>query len=91
MLKRVVSFSNNNYLKSSQIVRTGVTEVNNTKSRAKFSHVAFSLVFIGVFRLFGSKCGYSLRYWELKNSAKAFWMTLHECNEILAIIRGCTR
>ena len=31
------------------VVRTGVTEVNNTKSRVKFLHVSFSLVFIGFF------------------------------------------
>ena len=29
----------------------GVNIVNNTKSRAKFLHVAFSLVFIGIFLL----------------------------------------
>ena len=29
----------------------GVSEVNSTKSRAKFLHVAFSLVFIGIFLL----------------------------------------
>ena len=34
-------------------VRTGVTEVNDTKSRAKFFHLAFLLVFIGIFRLLG--------------------------------------
>ena len=32
------------------LVRTGVTEVNDTKSRAKFLHVAFQLlVFIRIF------------------------------------------
>ena len=43
----------------------GVIEVNNTISQAKFLHVVLCLVFKGTFRLFGAKCGYSLRYWEL--------------------------
>ena len=54
------------------------TEVNDTKSRAKCLHVAFSLVFIAIFGLFGGKCGYSLRYWELKSPDKAFWMSLRK-------------
>ena len=43
----------------------GVTDVNNTKSQAKFLHIAFCLVLNGIFRLFEAKCGYSSRYWEL--------------------------
>ena len=51
MLKCIVTFSCNKYLKVSQLVKTGVTEVNDTKSRAQFLHVAFSLVSIGIFQL----------------------------------------
>ena len=65
MLKCIVSFSYNKYLKSSELVRTGVTEVSDTKSRAKFIHVTFSIVFIGIFRLFGTKSGYSVTYLEV--------------------------
>ena len=54
MLKCTVTFSYDKYLKLSLLVRTGVTEVNDTKSRAKFLNVAFSLVFKGIFRLFGT-------------------------------------
>ena len=50
MLKCIVTFLYNKYLKLSKLVRTRVTEINNTKSRAKFLHVAFSLVFMGVFQ-----------------------------------------
>ena len=42
MPKCVVTVSYNKYLKSNQLIKTGVTEVNSTKSRAKFLHVAFS-------------------------------------------------
>ena len=38
----------------------------------------FPLVFIGIFRLFGTKCGYSLGYQGLQSSAEVFWMTLHK-------------
>ena len=41
----------------------GVTEVNHTISGAKFLHVAFLLVFIGIFHLFGTKSAYSLTRW----------------------------
>ena len=47
----------------SYLVRMGVTEVKDTKSQAKFLHIAFPLVVIGIFQLFGTKCGYSLTYW----------------------------
>ena len=40
----------------------GVTEINDTKLRARFLHVAFSLVSIRIFGLFGTKNGYSLKY-----------------------------
>ena len=49
MLKCIVTFTYNKYLKLSYFVRTGATEVNDTKSRAKFIHVAFSIVFWGSF------------------------------------------
>ena len=61
MVKCKVTFSYNKYLKSSWLVRTVVTEVNDTKSQEKFLHVSFSLAFIGVFQLI--ECGYSLTYW----------------------------
>ena len=70
MLKCIVTFSCNKYLKLSWLVRTGATEVNDTNSRAKFIyfylfkfiyfHVAFSIVFIEIFRLFRIKSEYSL-------------------------------
>ena len=41
MLQRVVGFSYDKYLKSSRVVRTVVTEVNNTESRA----IVFTLHF----------------------------------------------
>ena len=41
MLKYVVILSYNKYLKSSQLVRTGVTEVNDIKSRANFFTLYF--------------------------------------------------
>ena len=63
MLKCIVTFSYKKYLKLSELLRTGVIEVNDTKLRAEFLHVAFSSVFIGIFRLFGTLCGYSLTYW----------------------------
>ena len=66
MLKCIVTFSCDNYLKLSQLFKTGVTEVNDTKLRAKFLQVAISLVFEEIFRLFGTKCGYSLRFWSFK-------------------------
>ena len=37
------------------LVITGVTEINNIKSQAKFLRVAFSLVFIGNFQCFETK------------------------------------
>ena len=55
MLKCKVTFSYDKYLKLSLLVRTGVTDVNDTKSREKFLHVAFSSVFIGIFLLSGTK------------------------------------
>ena len=63
MLKCMVTFSYNKYFKLSWLVRTRVIEVNDTKSRAKFLDVTFSLAFIGTFRLFGTENGYSLTYW----------------------------
>ena len=66
MLKCIVTFSCHKYLKFFKLAcQERVTGVNNTKSQAKFVHVAFSLVFIGIFRLFRTKCGYFLRHWEL--------------------------
>ena len=44
MLECMVTFSYDKYLKLSELFRTGVTEMNDTKSRAKFPLVAFSLV-----------------------------------------------
>ena len=66
MLKYIVSFLYDKYLKLSLLVRTGVTEVNSTNSRAKFIHVVFSFVFIGIVRLFGTKYGYFLHIGALK-------------------------
>ena len=63
MLEYIVALSYDKYLKLSQLVRVGVTEVNDRKSPANVLLVVFSLVFIGVFRLFGTKCGYPLTYW----------------------------
>ena len=57
MLKCIITFSYNKYLKLSQLFRTGVTEISDTKSRAKFLLLAFSLVFKGTSRLFGTKWG----------------------------------
>ena len=45
----LVTFSFNKFLKLSQLVKTVLTEVNDTKSGAKFLHIAFSLVFMGIF------------------------------------------
>ena len=50
-------------LKIKLAFQDGVTKVNDTKSRAKFLLVAFSLVFNPIFQLSGTKCGYSLTYW----------------------------
>ena len=61
MLECIVTFSYDKYLKLSELFRTEVTEINDTKSRAKFPLVAFSLVFKGISRLFGAKWGYYLR------------------------------
>ena len=63
MLKCTVTFSSIKLLKLSWLVRTGVTEVNDTKSPSKFLHNAFSLVFKAIFPLFGTKCGCSLANW----------------------------
>ena len=52
--------SYNKFFKLEKLFRTGVIEVNDTKSRAKFLHVTFSLVFKAIFRLFGTKSRYSL-------------------------------
>ena len=54
MLKCIVTFTYDKYLKLSWLVRTAVTEVNDTKSREKFLYVAFSLFFIGIFLPFGT-------------------------------------
>ena len=56
MLECILTFSYNKYLKLSYHVRTGITEVNDTKSGAKFLYITFSLVFMGIFQLFGTKC-----------------------------------
>ena len=49
MLKCIVIFSCNKYLKLGWLVRTGITELNNTKLQAKFIRIVFSLNFIGIF------------------------------------------
>ena len=54
MLKCIVNFSYSKYLKLSKLDRTGVTKVSEMKSRAKFLLIAFSLVLIGIFQLFGT-------------------------------------
>ena len=56
MLKCIVTFSYNKYLKLSWLVRTGVTEVTTTKSLTESLHVAFLLVrfakgYLGVLEL----------------------------------------
>ena len=53
MLTCIAIFSYNKYLKLIWLVTKGVTEVDDMKSLAKFLHGAFSLVFIGIFHLFG--------------------------------------
>ena len=60
MLKGIVTFAHKKYLKLSWLVRTRVTEVSDTKSQPTFLNVAFSLVFIGIFRFLEL---YSLTYW----------------------------
>ena len=52
----------------------GVADVNNTNSQAKFLHVAFFLVFKGIFRPFGAKCGIL----GASSSDKVSWMSLHK-------------
>ena len=38
---------------------------HSSKQHKITSEISILLVFKGIFRLFGAKCGYSLRYWEL--------------------------
>ena len=47
-------------------------KMGDTKSCAKYPHVAFSSVFIGFFQFFGTKCGSFLGYWELLSSPVTF-------------------
>ena len=52
--------------KTSIFKMSKVTSINDMKLHAKVLHVAFSSVFIGIFQVFGTKCGSSMGYGDFK-------------------------